>query len=611
MTLSDALAEVDAIFERFAARGLRPGHSPTGSSSTASWRTRRRARDAARRGRRAARRRQRLPDRLDDQELHRGRRPAAARRGPAPARRSGHARWVPELAGPAPADGRFAADHDRAPADDVGRAADRRSVGRPPAGPGVRTVRRAAARRLSASPGRPGPGSSTRTSATGSSGGSSRQLRRRVQGRRPDAAPRAARDDRHDLLRPDEIPADRLAHGYVRRDDAWLEEPIDPLRRAGLRWAASSRRSRPRPLGRRLHRRGPAARRPGRRSPAPSRDPTRDAAGPALGRCRAHLVLDRGAPILLERRLRLRPVRLPTTCGSVGSSATAAAIPGSARTCAGTPPPGSVWSRSRTPATRRCTGRSREALVALLVGASRPSACAVSSVAGDASRRGRPSSACSSAGTTRRPPRLFSMNVDLDEPARASARGIERLRAIHGTLTPDRVRGAGDVTARRTSPGGCAGERGRVRVEILLEPGATAARPEADAHLRPGAAGGARRHRPTAGRACWSSPGQPGRPTSPSRRAVDHEAIGRALRAAEARFGPVDARRSDRGRRRDDGDVAADAVTAATLDLDARARPGDRRARPRSRSCRGPRSRRAGGLARARGSGRGLKLVPL
>ena len=25
----------------------------------------------------------------------------------------------------------------------------------------------------------------------------------------------------------EEIPADRLAHGYVRRDDAWLEEPID------------------------------------------------------------------------------------------------------------------------------------------------------------------------------------------------------------------------------------------------------------------------------------------------------------------------------------------------------------------------------------------------
>ena len=25
----------------------------------------------------------------------------------------------------------------------------------------------------------------------------------------------------------EEIPADQLAHGYVRRDDAWLEEPID------------------------------------------------------------------------------------------------------------------------------------------------------------------------------------------------------------------------------------------------------------------------------------------------------------------------------------------------------------------------------------------------
>jgi CubicO group peptidase (beta-lactamase class C family) len=27
---------------------------------------------------------------------------------------------------------------------------------------------------------------------------------------------------------PDEVPADRLAHGWVRRDDAWIPEPIDP-----------------------------------------------------------------------------------------------------------------------------------------------------------------------------------------------------------------------------------------------------------------------------------------------------------------------------------------------------------------------------------------------
>ena len=46
----------------------------------------------------------------------------------------------------------------------------------------------------------------------------------------------------------EEIPSDRLARGYVRRDDAWQEEPIDGYG-ALAPWAASSRRSRTSPAG--------------------------------------------------------------------------------------------------------------------------------------------------------------------------------------------------------------------------------------------------------------------------------------------------------------------------------------------------------------------------
>ena len=78
----------------------------------------------------------------------------------------------------------------------------------------------------------------------------------------------------------DAIPPELRATGYVRRADAWQEEPIDghgAFAPMGGLWASVRR---PRPVGRRVHRRIPGARRPGRRtSPAPGVAP-RDAAGP-------------------------------------------------------------------------------------------------------------------------------------------------------------------------------------------------------------------------------------------------------------------------------------------------------------------------------------------
>ena len=121
----------------------------------------------------------------------------ASRRRPARPRR--FCRRLAAGRGPARTDRQFAGDHDPPPADDVGRAADRRSVGRPPARPRPRPLRRAAARwvqlRLDA-------------------GNAVRVLEPRLRDPRPDRDPsrgdgvsrrradapaRTARDDGHDL----------------------------------------------------------------------------------------------------------------------------------------------------------------------------------------------------------------------------------------------------------------------------------------------------------------------------------------------------------------------------------------------------------------------------
>ena len=107
----------------------------------------------------------------------------------------------------------------------------------------------------------------------------------------------------------DEIPAGQARPRYVRRDDAWLEEPMDGYGALASMGGVFTSVARPRPLGRRLHRCIPAARRAGRGPSAQPSDPARDAAGqrsvdPSSTRRRPS-----ATPILLERRLRLRPVR--------------------------------------------------------------------------------------------------------------------------------------------------------------------------------------------------------------------------------------------------------------------------------------------------------------
>ena len=173
---------------------------------------------------------------------------------------------------------------------------------------------------------------------------------------------------------------------------------------------------------------------------------------------------------------------------------------------------------------------------------------------------------------------LFSMNVELDEPVARRRAAIEGLQATHGTLTPD-----ASVEPESHGPSHLAwwlrGERGRVRVEILMSPerpprvqGLTITSvPEPPPQLADIA------------RRLAASLGTPG-PAWPAdlrlAAGLDRDAIARALRAAEARFGPVilgDAIASDGATRAtwrltgDRGDVdltlALDAATAELTEV--------------------------------------------
>ena len=65
--------------------------------------------------------------------------------------------------------------------------------------------------------------------------------------------------------------------------------------------------------------------------------------------------------------------------------------------------------------------------------------------------------------------RLFAMNVDLDEDLASRQAAIEKLRAIHGRLRPDPAEPPTSISAADLT-WWLAGERGRVKVEILLNP---------------------------------------------------------------------------------------------------------------------------------------------
>jgi hypothetical protein len=132
---------------------------------------------------------------------------------------------------------------------------------------------------------------------------------------------------------------------------------------------------------------------------------------------------------------------------------------------------------------------------------------------------------------------LFSMNVELDEPLPRRRTEFERLRQLHGPFRPDP-----SVPPASNSPAHLAwwlrGERGRVRVEILLGPElpprvqklTVTSVPEADTSLQ------------AIGELLAGLLRQTGPSLPPSLRLAspaDVPAIELALRAAEARFGPV------------------------------------------------------------------------
>ena len=132
---------------------------------------------------------------------------------------------------------------------------------------------------------------------------------------------------------------------------------------------------------------------------------------------------------------------------------------------------------------------------------------------------------------------LFAMNVELDEPIERRRAAIDRLREAHGRLRPD-----ASATTESLSPAHLAwwmaGERGRVKVEILLSP----ERPPRVQALTltsvpdpsPALAAIADRLAALLGTAGPSWPSD-----VPLAASADRPVIERGLRAAEARFGPI------------------------------------------------------------------------
>ncbi|HSL97355.1 MAG TPA: serine hydrolase domain-containing protein [Candidatus Deferrimicrobiaceae bacterium] len=153
---------------------------------------------------------------------------------------------------------------------------------------------------------------------------------------------------------------------------------------------------------------------------------------------------------------------------------------------------------------------------------------------------------------------LFAMNVELDEPIEDRRRALDKLRADHGRLVPDP-----DLQARSESPfhleWWLRGERGRVRVEILLSPELP---PRVQAlnlysvpDPSPELAAAAARIVQALGPDDGAAPVIPAE--LPLAEAVDRAALGRALRATEARFGGLTLGPA----------IAGDGVKAATYRL--------------------------------------------
>jgi CubicO group peptidase (beta-lactamase class C family) len=137
---------------------------------------------------------------------------------------------------------------------------------------------------------------------------------------------------------------------------------------------------------------------------------------------------------------------------------------------------------------------------------------------------------------------LFAMNVDLDEPIASRRAFVERLRARHGALRRDESEPVESLTSYHAI-WWLAGERGRVRVEILLSPELP---PKVQTFSLTSVPEPLPRLRAAAERIVGAmQPGVTG-PTVvdwPADLAVgdsvDVGAIVRAMRATEARFGPI------------------------------------------------------------------------
>jgi CubicO group peptidase (beta-lactamase class C family) len=154
---------------------------------------------------------------------------------------------------------------------------------------------------------------------------------------------------------------------------------------------------------------------------------------------------------------------------------------------------------------------------------------------------------------------LFAMNVELDEPIERRRAFAERLRAIHGRLVPDPTE---PVISR--SPfhrlWWLRGERGRVRVEILLNPEqpprvqtlALTSVPEPP----PALAAAAERIATALAVADGEAPTWPTELATAE--TIDRGALARSLRATEARFGKV----------RLGPAIAGDGIRAATFRLE-------------------------------------------
>jgi hypothetical protein len=134
----------------------------------------------------------------------------------------------------------------------------------------------------------------------------------------------------------------------------------------------------------------------------------------------------------------------------------------------------------------------------------------------------------------------FAMNVDLDEPLERRRAEIERLRGVHGRLEADPDEPQTSLSSFDLT-WWLRGERGRVKVELLLSPEpepriqaltlTSAPEPPADLSDLAAVVVTAISDGP------WGSLPDP--LTSRLASAVDQVALERAIRAAGARFGPV------------------------------------------------------------------------